>query len=77
MVESVVGALEEALVAPKEAEAMEVLLGAVTKARVPTHPRPRPPAAASRPELLQDMSEVSGTFHPLPLADPLVLTGNS
>lgn len=63
-VESVVGALEEALVVSEEAAAMGVLLEAATKARVPTRPhlRPRPPAAVSQLEPLRAMSEVSGTF---------------
>lgn len=62
--ESVVGALQEALVAPEEVEAMGVLLEAAIKARVPTRPhlRPRPPAAVSQLEPLRAMSEVSGMF---------------
>lgn len=60
--DSVEGALEEALVVPEEVEAMEALLEAAIKARVPTRPhlRPRPPAAVSQLEPLRAMSEESG-----------------
>lgn len=60
--ESVVGALEEVSVASEEAAALEVLLEAATKARVPTRPhlRPRTPAVVSQLEPLRAMLEVSG-----------------
>lgn len=66
MVDSVVGALEEVLVAAEEAEALEVLPEAASRAPMEVAAlarfRPRPLAAASPPELLRGMSEVSGTF---------------
>lgn len=82
MVDSVVGALEEVLVAAEEAEALEVLPEAASRAPMEVAAlarfRPRPLAAASPPVLLRVMSEVSGTssfFLPLcfllPLLTPL------
>lgn len=66
VVVSVVGALEEVLVEEEEAEALEALLEAATKAPLEAaglvRPRPRPPAAASPPEPLRAMSGVFGTF---------------
>lgn len=57
---SVVGALEQVLVVAEEAEALEAIPEAVGLAQ--SRLRLRPPAAASLPEPLRVMSEVSGTF---------------